>query len=131
MRTYFIQFIVRVLKTKVCDTFYAYHFSRKVHKPDYQFERLEVNTQKIISVGFYLVENRISSPFISPQTILSFQHILRIEFGDIFGYCRNAKTGLIGNIGNDELPFLKNRVQNDISHKATQIAIVGCRHGGM
>ena len=126
MRTYFIQFIMCIFEAKICDALYANHIPRKVHKPDYQLERLEVDTQKIVGFGFHPIKDWISSPFIGLQTVSLFQNILRIEFGDILGYCRDAEAGLAGDVGNDELPFLKNGVQNDVSYKTTQIAVVGC-----
>lgn len=83
-------------------------------------------TPKIVGFGFHPIKDGISSPFIGLQTVSLFQNILRIEFGDILGYCRDAEAGLAGDVGNDELPFLKNGVQNDVSYKTTQIAVVGC-----
>lgn len=81
MRTYFIQFIMCIFEAKICDALYANHIPRKVHKPDYQLERLEVDTQKIVGSGFHPIKDWISSPFIGLQTVSLFQNILRIEFG--------------------------------------------------
>lgn len=87
---------------------------------------LRSTPKKIVGFGFHPIKDWISSPFIGLQTVSLFQNILRIEFGDILGYCRDAEAGLAGDVGNDELPFLKNGVQNDVSYKTTQIAVVGC-----
>lgn len=90
-----------IFEAKICDALYANHIPRNVHKPDYQLERLEVDTQKIVGSGFHPIKDGISSPFIGLQTVSLFQNILRIEFGDILGYCRDAEAGLAGDVGNE------------------------------